>query len=137
MAVFAPIPSARDSTATAVKVGLSRSCLSPKRKSPVILSIRLPPFALLREAGSVTTKQEFAGFPLQEQDQGGRTHGRVLSGEGEAAGAAIDFESRNGIGALVAGIQKGPRRIDGETARIIAARPLLAGKGQAAGRADG
>ena len=55
IAMFAPIPSASESTATAVNVGFSRSCRSPKRKSPKNRSM-LPPIFILRWIEKVTNK---------------------------------------------------------------------------------
>ena len=51
---------------------------------------------------------------------------RVVAGEGEAAGLAVHPEDGDVVAALVAAVQEPAGRVEGEAARIVAARPFLA-----------
>ena len=63
--------------------------------------------------------------------------GSVLARKSKGSRLAVDSEGGNGVGALVAGVEEVPRRINVEAARVVAASPLLAAEGQHARRADG
>ena len=52
--------------------------------------------------------------------------GGVVAGEGEAAGLAIHPEDGDVVAALVAAVEEPAGRVEGETARVIPARPFFA-----------
>src|SRR6185437_2239960 len=52
-------------------------------------------------------------------------HRHVFARKIEAAGRTIDPENRHVVAALIAAIQEGAGRVEGETARVVAARPLV------------
>ena len=63
--------------------------------------------------------------------------GVYVAGEVEGAGGAIHAEDGDRVAALIAAVEEPARRVEGETARIVPARPFLADERQAAVGADG
>src|SRR6185436_4681769 len=74
---------------------------------------------------------------IKEYDDRRIPHRRVVAGEFEAAGLAIDLEGRDGVRALVAAVEELAGGIEVEAPGIVAASPFLAEVFQSAVRGDG
>src|SRR5262245_59874898 len=62
---------------------------------------------------------------LEERSTRGVPHRHVLTGEGETTGCTIDAEHSGIVAPLIAAVEERSGGVEGETARIVAAGPLV------------
>src|SRR5208282_4922183 len=74
---------------------------------------------------------------LRKHDDRGRAYRGVLTGEPEGACFPVDSKGGNRVASLIAGVEETAGGIDGEAARIVAARPFFARERETSRGADG